>query len=333
MNSHERIADNIFSFQSEVYAQVNAGVVVGPNWAVVIDTLAYPEETLNIREFVEQELNVPVRYVINTHYHADHSWGSCFFPGALVISSALCRKLLEERGKSSLEETRKQNPTLFRQMQIILPHLTFERGELGVQVGKKTLRLLPLPGHSPDGIGVLVEEDRVLFAGDVFMPLPYFVDGNFEEMEASLKYISALGLENIVQGHGDIILRGEIDGAIEENLRYMSRVKKVVSEASNRRFPLDVLRRVTVQSCGKSRVLMGGLAEELHQRNLVGLFRQMFGRSPESFEDAPDDELDDYESDYDDEEELVLDEEDDYSFEEPLSDMEDEDEADLASDH
>jgi cyclase len=56
-------------------------VVVGPQWAVVIDTLALPDETLTIREFIEHELNVPVRYVINTHYHADHSWGNCFFPG------------------------------------------------------------------------------------------------------------------------------------------------------------------------------------------------------------------------------------------------------------
>ncbi|NJN43845.1 MAG: MBL fold metallo-hydrolase [Anaerolineae bacterium] len=208
MLNHERVADNVFSFQSDVYAQVNAGVVVGPNWAVVIDTLAYPEETLGIREFVEQELKVPVRYVINTHYHADHSWGSSFFPGAFVISSVLCRKLLEERGIPSMEETKKQNPGLFRQGRIILPHLTFEKGELGLQVGKKTLKMMALPGHSPDGIGVLVEEDRVLFSGDVVMPIPYFVDGSIEQMEASLELLVKLGLENIVQGHGRYYFEG-----------------------------------------------------------------------------------------------------------------------------
>ena len=77
----ERVADNVFYFQSDVYAQVTAGAVIGPNWAVVIDTLAIPEETIQIRDFIEQELNLPIRYVIDTHYHADHAWGNCFFPG------------------------------------------------------------------------------------------------------------------------------------------------------------------------------------------------------------------------------------------------------------
>ena len=91
----ERVSENVFWFQSEVYAQVTAGVVAGPQWAVVIDTLALPDETLSIREFIEHELNVPVRYVVNTHYHADHAWGNCFFPGATVIAHAHCRDLLD----------------------------------------------------------------------------------------------------------------------------------------------------------------------------------------------------------------------------------------------
>jgi len=42
----ERVSENVFWFQSEVYAQVTAGVVAGPQWAVVIDTLALPDETI-----------------------------------------------------------------------------------------------------------------------------------------------------------------------------------------------------------------------------------------------------------------------------------------------
>ena len=330
MINHERVAENVFSFQSDVYAQVNAGVIAGPNWAVVIDTLAYPEETLAIREFVEQGLKVPVRYVINTHYHADHSWGSCFFPGAFVISSVLCRKLLDERGKPSLEETRQQNPGLFRQVRITLPHLTFEQGELGLQVGKKTLKLMALPGHSPDGIGVLVEEDRVLYTGDIMMPLPYFVDGNIDQMETSLKSLLLMGLENIIQGHGDIVLRGEIDGAVEENLKYLAKLRKVVQDASVRRFPLDVLERVTVQSCGKSRVIMGGLAEDLHQRNLFALFRYLIGKKPigsEEFHDLEDEFEEDEDGEYEDdfEEEPVR-------VREGYDDDEDEDEGEFERD-
>src|SRR6266496_1377944 len=230
----ERVSENVFWFQSEVYAQVTAGVVAGPQWAVVIDTLALPDETLSIREFIEHELNVPVRYVINTHYHADHAWGNCFFPGATVIAHEHCRDYLIERGIPSLEAAQKQNPAL-RQVKIVLPHITFMDGELTLRVGKKNLIISPAFGHSNDGIAVLVEEDRILFAGDSFMPLPYVVDGDIDEIMASIRHIGRMGLENIVQGHGDIILRGEIDAAVKENLNYLASIKKIVKSATRRK--------------------------------------------------------------------------------------------------
>jgi cyclase len=279
MIQRERVAENVYSFQSEYYAQVTAGAVIGPDWAVAIDTLVYPEETLAIRDFIEGELKVPVRYVINTHYHADHSWGTCFFPGALVISHSLCREFLETKGIHSLEEVRKQNSS-YRQSQIVLPQMTFDDGEIILKVGKKTLTLLCLPGHSADGIGVLVAEDRVLFSGDVFMALPYIVNGDIEDMIASLKAVKRMSLENIIQGHGDIVLRGEIESEIEGHLAYLSTIRKIVRRAARRKYPGDLLATADVESCGKSRVLLGGLVAELHQKNLQALYQQLYGEPP-----------------------------------------------------
>ena len=270
----ERVSENVFWFQSEIYAQVTAGVVAGPQWAVVIDTLALPDETLTIREFIEHELSVPVRYVINTHYHADHAWGTCFFPGATVIAHARCRDLLAERGIPSLESAKKQNPAL-RQVKVVLPHITFMDGEITLRVGKKNLIISPALGHSADGIAVLVEEDRILFAGDSFMPLPYVVDGDIDDIMASIKRAGRMGLENIVQGHGDIILRGEIDAAVRENLNYLSAIKKSVRAISRRKNAVELLDEIRIEDCGKSRVYLGGLAETLHQRNLRALLNQM----------------------------------------------------------
>jgi cyclase len=280
----ERIADNVYSFQSEIYAQVTAGAVISPSWAVVIDTLALPEETIEIREFIEQELNIPIRYVINTHYHADHSWGNCFFPKATVIAHNLCREKLNTEGQKSLDEVRKQNLS-FRRVNIVLPQITFSEGVLNLAVGKKTITLIPFPGPSLDNIGVLVEEDRVLFAGDSFMPLPYLVDGNIDDTIASLKRISKMGLENVIQGHGDIILRGEIEGAVKDNLTYLSAIRKAVRKSGRRKYPMDMLDEVDIESCGKSRVLIGGLAEELHRRNLRSLYKQLYGEYPRSSEE------------------------------------------------
>jgi glyoxylase-like metal-dependent hydrolase (beta-lactamase superfamily II) len=272
----ERVSENVYWFQSDVYAQVTAGVIAGPHWAVVIDTLALPDETLGMREFIEHELGLPVRYVINTHYHADHSWGNCFFPGATIVAHARCRELLIERGIPSLESASKQNPAL-RQVKIVLPQMTFGQGEMTLRVGKKNLTIMPSLGHSNDGISILVEEDRILFAGDAFMPIPYIVDGNADDIAASIKRIGRMGLENIVQGHGDIILRGEIEAAIKENLNYISAIKKAVRTAARRKAPVEYLEGITLEECGKSRVYLGGLAVSLHERNLRALLNHVQG--------------------------------------------------------
>jgi len=162
-----------------------------------------------------------------------------------------------------------------------MPHLTFYSGNLTLRVGKKNLVLTHTPGHSEDGISVLVEEDRVLFAGDAFMPLPYIVDGDIDQMASTIKSIGKMGLENIIQGHGDIILRGEIEDAVKENLAYLSALRKAVKTAIHKRNPGEALAQIDVESCGKSRIYLGGLAQDLHRRNVRYLYRQMMAEEAE----------------------------------------------------
>lgn len=284
---HERISDNVYWFQSEIYAQVTAGAVTGQQWAVVIDTLALPEETLQMREFIERELGMPVKYVINTHYHADHSWGNVFFPGATIIAHTECYRLLATRGRASLEAAQKQGTT-YRNLKLVLPHITFSSGELTLRVGKKQLYIFPTPGHSADGISVLVDDDKILFAGDAFMPLPYIVDGDIDAIAASIRRIGRMELENIVQGHGEIILRGEINDAVKENLNYLTNIKKVVKTAMRKRSPLEYLDSVGIEECGKSRVYLGGLVETLHKRNLRALYQHMVSEKARTTASAAD---------------------------------------------
>ena len=266
----ERVSDNIYWFQSETYAQVCAGVVAGPKWAVVIDTLM-PQESLSIRNFVESKLGLPVRYVINTHHHADHCWGNCFFPEATIIGHQQCRQMLIDRTPSALEVARQEN-SLYKDLTIIPPEITFQDGILTLQVGKKHLIIFHTPGHSADGISILVEEERILFAGDAFMPLPFIVEGNLEQYIETIQIFPDMGLENIIQGHGAIILRGEIKDKVKQNITYLKAIQKVVKTAMHRNNPLEILDNIDVEACGKSRILLGGLAGELHRRNLRYLY-------------------------------------------------------------
>jgi cyclase len=273
----ERVADNVFVFTSDLYAQVNAGVVVGPEWSAIIDTLAYPSETRELKDFVENRLGSAVRYVIQTHHHADHTLGTCLFPGAVVIGHRECRRLLDSRGRQALAQAQEANREL-RDLEIVLPDVVVDAGTVSLRVGKRTLELVPLPGHSPDGLGVLVEEDRVLFSGDVMMPLPYLIDGDIESMAASLRRIPRMKLENLVQGHGEVILRGEIQNAVRGNLNYLAALERHVRRASRRKDPGTFLEEAGVEEFGKSRILLNGLAVELHARNLRSLYRQTYPR-------------------------------------------------------
>jgi glyoxylase-like metal-dependent hydrolase (beta-lactamase superfamily II) len=288
----ERVSENVYWFQSEVYAQVTAGVVVGPKWAVVIDTLPVPEETIEMRNYIEDQLEVPVQYIINSHFHADHTWGNCFFPGATIISHELCRKLQIEQGQASLDQAIQHN-NIFKSVKLVYPHLTFESGNMSLRVGKKNLILFPTPGHSIDGISVLIEEDRVLFAADSFLPIPYFVEGDIDQLIDSLKSYTNLGLENIIQGHGDIILRGEIEDTIQQNINYLLTLKKRVKEAVHSKYPLKAASQIDIESCGKSRVVLAGLGNTLHQNNVRYLLNQYAQQEGIDLIDTPFDDYDD----------------------------------------
>lgn len=268
----ERVTDSIYVFTSERYASVTAGVVVTSEGAIVIDTLVYPEETQAIRRFVTSKLGLPVRYVINTHHHADHTTGTCFFDSATVIAQEQCRSLLDTRGREGLARARENAPEL-EDVRVILPQIVFD-SRMTLHCGNKTLRLWSTPGHSIDSLVCLVEEDHVLFAADTLMPLPYFVDGSLDDFILSLESLKGQPYETIVQGHGEVILRGEIDAKISGDIAYLYKLEKAVDNALASDEAERALSKIDIESCGKSRILLNGTAEQLHQQNVAALALQ-----------------------------------------------------------
>ena len=269
----ERIADDVFVFVSDLYAQVTATVVVTEDGVVLFDTLLYPEETLAIKRFVETRVKSRVRYVINSHFHADHTTGTCFFEDALVVSHALCRELLDGRGREGLERVKASSSEL-RAAELVLPQLALDEGGLTLNVGGKSFQMWSTPGHSPDSIVCLVKEDRVLLAADTLMPIPYFVDGSYDDFVDSLNSLRGGNFENVVQGHGDVILRGEIEDRIQEDLRYLQVLRAKVDEALAEDHPERALEAIDIEDCGKSRILLNGGVDQLHRGNVLALASQ-----------------------------------------------------------
>lgn len=276
MMQRERVTEDIYIFTSDLYVHVTAGVIVTTQGLILIDTLLYPEESLQIKSFIETRLNQPVTHIINTHHHADHTTGTSFFPNAQVIAHRLCRDLLDTRGRESLERTKEGNSDMSN-VELVLPSIVFD-DRMSIRVGEKTLHLEHSPGHSPDSIVAWIEEDNVLFAADTVMPIPYFVDGSYDDFLASLKKLQGRGFENIVQGHGEIILRGEVEKKIKSDINYLEKLRIAVDKAlvsSTDEKKIDhALASIKVGACGKSHILLNGAVEQLHYQNVLTLAEQ-----------------------------------------------------------
>ena len=160
-------------------------------------------------------------------------------------------------------------------MAIVLPNMLFDGGTMSIQLGNKTVELQHSPGHSPDSIVCLVKEDRVLFAADTLMPVPYFVDGNYDDFIASLHALKNGGYENVVQGHGEVVLRGEVEEVIQGNLDYLAIVRAHVERVLDKGLPESTLDAIDIESCGKSRIPLNGLVQDLHRANLHALYHQL----------------------------------------------------------
>lgn len=267
----ERIADDIYVFTSRRYAQVTAGAILTKEGVILIDTLFYPDETREIKNFLEDRLGLTIRYIINSHYHADHTLGTCMFPKAQVISHARCRELLDTSGREGLEQMKAQSNE-FDGVEIVLPDMVFDEGQMIVHLGGKSLRLSHCPGHSPDLISTYILNDQILFASDNVMPVPTIFDGDLEHLSKSLTNMMDMKLDALVQGHGEVVLRGEVQELLESDLAYLSLINKLVKEAVDRAEPEATLQHITIESCGKSRIPLNGFVSDLHQANLRRLY-------------------------------------------------------------
>ncbi|MGQ9492678.1 MAG: MBL fold metallo-hydrolase [Anaerolineae bacterium] len=269
----DRVAEDIYTFSSDIYAQVTAGIILTSEGTIVIDTLPFPKETREMLTFIKQHSEGPIRYVINTHYHSDHTNGNYLFPEAEIIAHRLCRETLLKWGEQSLAEAKKETPEL-AEVELRLPNVVFEH-DLFIHLGNRTLYLTPLPGHTKDSIGVMIEGDRILFAGDSVLPVPYIVWGDLDATVQSLRAVRALKPESVIQGHGILLLKGELAEEIESSLHYLQAIAEKVQKLVQEGAPESALAGIDIESCGKSRVPLDGLVQYLHQENLIALYARL----------------------------------------------------------
>jgi len=271
----ERVSDDIYVFTSSLYAQVTASAVVQKEGVVVVDTLPYPEETRNMINFLEGLSKAPIKYLVNTHAHGDHTFGNYLFDADVqLVCHKRCWEEMFKHGQQALAEAKVSSPE-FEEVALRIPDIIFDEGDLVLHVGNKSVELRLLPGHSRDLTVAYVREDRVLIASDAMMPVPYFVSGSRQEFKESLKKILDYPLESVVQGHGEVLLRGEVPKAVQASLDYLDIIEDKVRKIIKRGQARSVLDKITIDQCGRSRIPLNGLVQDLHRVNLYALYDEL----------------------------------------------------------
>lgn len=271
----ERVSDDIYVFTSDLYAQVTASAIVTREGIVVIDTLPFPVETREMIEYLRALGQGPVKYLVNTHWHGDHTNGNYLFDDKVeLVCHKRCQQLMADLGEVALDESRENTP-LLDEVIIRIPDVVFDEGDLVLHVGTKSIEMTLTPGHTLDSTVAYVREDKVLLAADTVMPVPYFVWGDRHEFRNSLKLLKDYNLESIVQGHGEVLLRGEIPGSLESSIRYLDVLEQKVAEVVEKGKGRDTLDKLTIDRCGKSRIPLNGLVQDLHRANVYAIYDEL----------------------------------------------------------
>ena len=265
----DRVSDGVYVFTSGLYAEVTATVIFTDEGAIVVDTLPFPQESRHIRDFIAQRRSKAL-YVINTHSHADHIYCTYLFPEAEVVAHYQCRRLMERHAEASLSAAKQQTPQL-ADVRIRYPELLFNE-VMTLRVANKTIELSYTPGHARDVCSVYVYEDRLMIASDTVMPVPYVVGGDLDDMIQSLTAIKQKSMENLIQGHGEVLLRGEIEETLAANISYLKSIDRLVREKIARGVPRNNILDITIEECGLSRIPLSGLVQKLHNANLLTLY-------------------------------------------------------------
>ena len=211
----------------------NVGVSVGKDGVFMIDDQFAPMAP-KISAAVARLTDKPVRYILNTHWHGDHSGGNATFGGqgiVIVAHDNVRTRMSAEHFNAFFKSTTPPSPAE------ALPVITFS-DRITFHFNGDTIRVIHIPGAHTDGDAMFYfEKADMLHAGDVFVLYGYpFIDlssgGSTAGMIAGLDQIlGGIGPETLViPGHGPVVRRDRVESFRAMLATARDRVLKLVDE-------------------------------------------------------------------------------------------------------
>ena len=194
----------------------NAGFVVTSEGVIVFDGLGTPSLGWNLLKAIRQVTDKPVRYVVVSHYHADHIYGLQAFkdhsPAVIVAQERATEyreneETADERAGQRLDQRRQAlSPWVDRNTRVVPPDITFKQRSTIYLGGMRVVLLYAGPAHSSSDMMMMVEPGGVLFAGDIVqngrIPFMNSDDVDTANWLQSLTEVQKLDPKFIIPGHG-----------------------------------------------------------------------------------------------------------------------------------
>jgi len=201
-----KVAGSVYMLEG---AGGNIGASVGYDGIVIVDD-QYAPLADKIKAALQGITDKPVRFVINTHYHGDHTGGNAIFQQtAPIIAQDNVRKRLQEGGTAgNLGAVKFESRPAPKEA---LPIITFDH-DVTVHLNGEDIRALHFPSGHTDGDSVIFfPKSNVVHMGDDFVTYGFpFIDlasgGSVEGMIAALeKIVPELPPDvKVIPGHGPI---------------------------------------------------------------------------------------------------------------------------------
>jgi len=216
----EEIAAGVFSAEHEVAEGKNA-IVFGRRGALAIDGGTYEREGQAMADFIREKGYQPDRLAL-THGHGDHVLGAKPLAAGEVYAHAKTPGVIRRHAVSWAARQEREVDELIGAL--VMPTITYTH-ELCIDLGDLSVRFLPTPGHSEDGVSAYVKEHKLLIGGDAVVTgiVPAIGDGDSRVLEASLRALAQMDIEVLLPGHGPAVYgKQEVRGWIEWEAGYLA---------------------------------------------------------------------------------------------------------------
>lgn len=210
-----RVRDDIYLIRSA--ASGNVTVLVSDDGVALIDD-KFEGDHDGIMRLLRTVTDQPVRYVINTHLHQDHTGGNALMQAAdaRVIASGNARRIMAETQSTGLPDV-----TLDDHLRLHLGGMPIDLHYFG-------------RGHTDGDIVIHLPEERILVTGDLFAIwgpylhlIHYGAGGSARDWSRTLERALRLDFDTVIPGHSGVTDRAMMEGYLAETVRLQDMVREM----------------------------------------------------------------------------------------------------------